>query len=222
MLRAVVCYARTFALWAALFGICCPLRAAALADTAPAQDVEPCPGAGSIVPTPTTSRASPSRPLEPDVHVTPAWLLLQLVPSTGLVSNRRQTDLALGWQFTPVLWAHGLDPRLSAFRFFVAEPIVRQSGSLELSLEPQYWATYVAASERWGGKAGLRATLPIHHRGEYLSMSIASGYFWFPADDGAYVETAAYVLFGFVGLSLGANLGRHEVSWQSMLRLRVF
>lgn len=195
----------------------------ALCGAAHAQSEQPCPGRESGALTPRAPGVNdPASPMEPAVAASWRWAMLQLLPSTGVVVAERQTDFALGWQLSPVLWSHAMDPRLSPWRFFVVEPVVRQSGSLELFLAPQYWATLPPGAKRWGSKLGVRTTVPVLHRGEYLSWSVASGYFWFPDDHGAMFETGAQIFFGVLGVSAGINLGQVNVSFQSMLELRIF
>jgi hypothetical protein len=152
------------------------------------------------------------------------WLVLQAVPSVGMITHQRDVGLALEWQLTPLLWSHAMDPRLSPWRSFIVEPIVRHAGSLELFVAPHYWSlpALSTAAGRVGGKLGLRSTMPLLHRGEYLSCSLGSVYVWRPGDPGVSFEAGLYTLFGFVGLTVGAQLLRSDPSWQTLLKLRVF
>lgn len=184
---------------------------------------QPCPGRAGGKPTPPAPEGvTPGAPMEPAVHATWQWATLQLLPSAGVVVAEGQPSLALEWQLTPLLWSHAMDPRLSPWRSFVVEPVVRQSGSLELFIAPQFWPSWQPGPQRWGSKLGLRTTVPVLHRGEYLAWSVASGYFWFRDDQGAMLETGAHIFFGVLGLTAGVNLGQRQVTLQSMLKVRIF
>ena len=77
--------------------------------------------AGMIMVTPAASRANPeeanSRP-KPSLF----WRTTRLIPSPELVSGSDGTSFGLRWQVTPVLYAFGLDHRVSPWRTFVVEP----------------------------------------------------------------------------------------------------
>ena len=156
---------------------------------------------------------------EPDVHVTPVWLGTQLIPSPGVGWGRSETHWVLGWQVTPVLFAFRLDPRLSPWRWWVAEPIVRHSGSLEL-----FWAPELRGlpGAHFDHRAGLRSTLPLMERGDVLSLSLATALQHSRDALSPSYELSLNTLFGFLGLAGIYAPTDPRRRWTVTLRVRVF
>jgi hypothetical protein len=164
----------------------------------------------------------PTEVREPAVQPTWPWLAGQLIPSPGVAAGPDGAALDLRWQLTPVLYSFGVDRRLSPFRFFVVEPIVRQSGSLELHFSPEYLAVPDVLRDRFGFRAGMRAYFPVMHRGDYLSVSVGSSYYRFAFHDGASYEAGVYVLFGMIGLQTQLSPGFDEATLITSLSFRYF
>lgn len=156
------------------------------------------------------------RVYDPELELSLDWALLQLLPSPELGMGDEGASFGLRWQLTPLLYSFATDARLDRWRWFLVEPIVRQSGSIELFVSPEYLAT------RWGGRAGVRSYFGLIGRGDYLSMSIGSSYFRFGDADGVSYEAGLYVLFGALGLQVTYSPGFETASWVSTLRLRYF
>lgn len=144
------------------------------------------------------------------------WVLLQLVPSPELGIGNDGATFGLRWQVTPLLYSFATDARLDRWRWWLAEPLLRQSGSIELFASPEYLAG------RFGGRAGLRSYFGLIGRGDYLSVSIGSSYFRFGSAQGVSYEAGAYILFGALGLQLSYSPGFEQASWLTTLRLRYF
>jgi hypothetical protein len=192
---------------------------AAVSRSIPADDAL---APGDLPESPELRRADPARVREPAVQPTWPWLAMQLVPSPGLAIGAEGAALDLRWQVTPVLYSFGIDPRLSPWRFFVAEPIVRQSGSLELHASPEYLAVRDELGQRFGFRVGTRATFPLLHRGDYLSVSVGSSYYRFAFHEGASFELGGYVLFGMLGLQVQLSPGFAEAPVITNLSIRFF
>jgi hypothetical protein len=163
-----------------------------------------------------------ARVREPAVHPTLPWLVAQLIPSPGVAAGEDGAELDLRWQLTPLLYSFGVDPRLSPWRFFVVEPIVRQSGSIEVFFSPEYLAIPAEFGDRFGFRAGMRSYFPLLHRGDYLSASVGSSYYRFAFHDGASYEAGIYVLFGMLGLQAQFSPGFSEATVISTFALRIF
>jgi len=166
--------------------------------------------------------ADPGRVREPSPRVSLDWALFQLLPSPGLAVGEQGARFGLQWQITPVLYSFALDSRLSPWRWFVVEPVVRQSGSVELFVSPEYLALDGGVADRFGARAGLRSYFGVIQRGDYLSVSLASSYYRFADAEGASVEAGAYVLFGALGLYVQYSPGFDAAPWYVGLRLRYF
>jgi hypothetical protein len=159
---------------------------------------------------------------EPSVHPTLPWAITQLIPSPGVAVGEAGARFGLTWQVTPLLYSFGIDPRLSPWRFFVVEPIVRHGGSIELYASPEYLVLGDSFRDRWGYRVGTRAYFPLVERGDYLSVSLGNSYFRFPEQDGASYEAGAYILFGYLGAVFTYSPGFDTATYMSTLRVRAF
>jgi hypothetical protein len=159
---------------------------------------------------------------EPSPRVSLDWALFQLLPSPGVAIGEQGARFGLRWQLTPVLYSFALDARLSRWRWFVVEPVVRQSGSVELFVAPEYLALDGGLAERLGVRAGLRSYFGVIQRGDYLSLSLGSSYYQFPDARGVSIEAGAQILFGALGLFVEHSPGFDAAPWYVSLRLRYF
>jgi hypothetical protein len=175
------------------------------------------PSAGAV---PEASSTGPAT--EPGVHPTLPWFALQLVPSPEIASGNRGAHFGLRWQLTPVLYSFGIHRRLSPWRFFVVEPVVRQSGSLELFVSPEYLAIEPELRDRFLLRAGLRTYYPLVQRGEYVSISLGSSYFRVAGQDSVAYEAGVYVLYGVLGVRVDYAPGHDAARWIASLTFRFF
>lgn len=166
--------------------------------------------------------ADVDRAHDPELEASLVWALLQLVPSPELGVGDDGALFGLRWQLTPLLYSFATDARLDRFRFFIAEPVVRQSGSLELFVSPEYLALDGGIGARFGVRAGVRSYFGLIARGEYLSASLGSSYFRFRDHEGVAFEAGAYILFGSLGVQLTYAPGFDAATWLGTLRLRYF
>lgn len=159
------------------------------------------------------------------------WALLQLLPSPELaVGRQRRVDVmgvasespsvafGLRWQVTPLLWSFGVHRSQSRWRAFVVDPFARVSGSLELSTSFEYIGGHV---DRLLARPGLRAYLPLAHKGEYLSMSIGTSVYAYEGLRVAY-DVGVYALAGFVGLRVTVAPTHAPLAGIATLNLRYF
>jgi hypothetical protein len=70
--------------------------------------------------------------------------------------GERGAAFALSWQVTPPLYSWAMDRRLVPLRVLVVEPIVRQSGSVEFFVSPEYYGVR-RFEENFGLRAGIRS-----------------------------------------------------------------
>jgi hypothetical protein len=159
---------------------------------------------------------------EPSIRLTPLWLLAQLVPSPELAFGDGVTRYGMRWQFTPILYSFGIHRDLSPWRVLVVEPIVRQSGSVELFFGPEFIANGGNFAKGWFLRVGVRSYFPLVERGEYLSVSLGASYFDFDGRGGAAYEVGAYVLYGIVGVQATWAPGGGPAATIATLRLRYF
>lgn len=177
------------------------------------------------LPAPPSSASSVPRratATSPGTHPTLTWLLTQLIPSPELAIGDDGAAFGLRWQVVPFSYSFGIDRRLSPFRAFVVEPLVRTSGSLELFVAPEYLAIDERLSHRFGARFGARAHFPLIERGDYLSISLGTAYVWFPERESASYQFGAYLLFGFLGLEQSILPAFDEARWIGTLNVRFF
>jgi hypothetical protein len=120
------------------------------------------------------------------------------------------------------LYSFATDARLHRWRWLVVEPIVRQSGSVELFVSPEYLALDGGIGARFGLRGGLRAYFGLIGRGDNLSVSLGSAYYRFRDAEGLSFEAGAYVLFGAIGLVVTHSPGFDAAPWLATLRVRYF
>lgn len=177
------------------------------------------------IPAPPPSEATVPRratATPPGTSVTLAWVLTQLVPSPELAVGDDGAAFGLRWQIVPLLYSFGIDRRLSPWRAFVVEPLVRTSGSLELFVAPEYLAIDDDVSRRFGFRAGVRAHFPILEKGDYLSVSLGAAYVRFAERESASYQLGAYLLYGFLGFEQSVLPALREARFVSTFNVRFF
>lgn len=165
---------------------------------------------------------APTASADPHPGVTWPWLATQLVPSPEIAAGDSGAHFGLRWQVTPLLYSFGVYRGVPPWRAFVVEPIVRQSGSVELYFTPEYLAVAPAFRDRLLARVGVRSYLPLIQRGDYLSMSLGSSYFRVAGKNGASYELGAYVLYGVVGVQLTWSPGWDDAAYVATFRIRYF
>jgi len=175
-----------------------------------------------FVTAPARAESDPETVTEPDVHPTLLWLATQLLPSMELAYGEATPRVGARWQITPVLYSWGIHRKLSPMRYFVVEPLVRQSGSIELYFTPEYVARGSSFGDGLVWRTGVRAYVPVVERGDYLSVSVGASEFVFDGRTGAALETGAYVLFGTLGAQLTWSPSSAPLRWIATLRVRYF
>ena len=158
----------------------------------------------------------------PGTSLTLAWVLTQLLPSPELAVGDDGAAFGVRWQVVPMLYSFGIDRRLSPFRAFVVEPLVRTSGSLELFVAPEYLFVDDRIASRFGFRAGLRAHFPVIDKGDYLSLSLGTAYARFGERESASYQFGAYLLFGFLGFEQSILPAFAEARFISTLNVRFF
>jgi hypothetical protein len=148
--------------------------------------------------------------------------LTQLIPSPELAVGDDGALFGLRWQLVPFSYSFGIDRRLSPFRAFVVEPLVRTSGSIELFVAPEYLALDDRLSRRFGVRVGARAHFPLVERGDYVSVSLGTAYVRFPERESASYQFGVYLLFGFFGLEQSILPAFDEARFIGTLNVRFF
>ncbi|MEM9190605.1 MAG: hypothetical protein AAGF12_15575 [Myxococcota bacterium] len=160
--------------------------------------------------------------VEPETAINIPWALIQLVPSFQLAYGDDGVHWGLRWQASPLLISWGIHSALNPVRLFVAEPLVRYSGSAELFVTGEYFHLDGNARERLMFRGGARIHLPIHHQGENVAWSFGVAYARLGADQGPSFETGIHVFSGVFGLTVVVNPLHTETRGSLVLSLRFF
>ncbi len=142
-----------------------------------------------------------SEPVQKPPMPDAAWAIAQTIPSPEIAIAEKQAYFGLRWQVTPVLYAFNTHRGARPWRAFIAEPGIRQAGSIEAFASPEYLAIGSSAPGRWSLRLGTRAYFPVLEHGEYLSFSLGTSYSTF-AGGGVGYEGGVYVLFGVLGIQV--------------------
>ena len=160
---------------------------------------------------------------EPDVHPTILWLVTQCIPSPEWTSlSGEGLRFGMRWQATPLLYSFGVNRKLSPWRWFVVEPFLRQSGSVELFCSPEYLNLQDRYDALWGVRTGIRGYIPLWQHGEYLSGSVGSSFFALGPNRGMSYEAGVYLFAGFVGAQATFSPFLSDSRWILTLRIRYF
>jgi len=168
------------------------------------------------------NRVSDNKPTEPNIHPTWTWAAAQLVPSPQWVTSANGLRFGMRWQITPLLYSFGINKKLSPWRYLIAEPLVRQSGSVELFFSPDYLKLEDKFKDRWLFRGGARAYIPLWQRGEYMSASLGVSYYNFNGQNGISYEGGIYLFAGILGIQTTYSPSFTNSEWIFTLRLRYF
>jgi hypothetical protein len=172
---------------------------------------------------PSSNASNDSTATEPDIKPTWLWTAAQLLPSPQWITYSAEgTRFGLRWQVTPILYSFGMNKRLDPWRYFIAEPFVRQSGSIELFLSPEYFNLNDVYNSEWMIRGGLRAYFPLWRFGEYLSCSVGSSYYVYNDYSGISYEAGIYFLYGILGIQTTYTPSLPDTPWIFTLRIRYF
>ena len=168
----------------------------------------------------------------PTPYPTLPWIVTQLIPSPavaigsvhrtgtdGVQQDNTQVAFGMRWEVTPVLWSWGVNRHASRWRFFVVDPLARNSGSLELNGTVEYFFGHV---DRFLVRPGVRATFPILQRGEYLSASIGTSTYAYNNVEHVAYDFGVNALFGILGLQFSYAPAHAPLSYIGTFRIRYF
>lgn len=169
---------------------------------------------------------------QPRYYPTLLWMALQLIPSPEVAFGRiTRTDIegkksaevesafGLRWQLTPVLWSWGVHRRSSRLRWFVVDPLARNSGSIELDTTFEYLWGHV---DRMLVRPGVRATFPLVQRGEYLSFSIGTSTYVYDRTPRVAYDGGIYFLYGIFGVQATVAPAHDPLTTIATFRIRYF
>ena len=159
---------------------------------------------------------------EPDIYPNVMWVAAQLIPSPEWVTSADGLKFGMRWQVTPLLYSFGINKKLSPWRYFIAEPLVRQSGSVELFFTPEYLNLEEKLKDKWLFRGGARVYIPLWQRGEYMSASLAASYYNFNGVNGISYEGGIYLFAGILGFQTTYSPSFTNSEWIFTIRLRYF
>ncbi|MFT3771015.1 MAG: hypothetical protein QM820_36840 [Minicystis sp.] len=163
-------------------------------------------------------------PAEPaSSQATWIWALLQLIPSSEVVIWDGTVRYGARWQVTPLLYSFGGNRKLSRWRSFVVEPVVRHAGSIEFYVAPEVLTgSFADNADRWIFRGGLRSYVPLLHRGEYLSASFGGSVLTAAGKAGVGVDAGLHTFGGMFGVRAGYSPTPGLRMTTLALELRIF
>jgi len=161
-------------------------------------------------------------PTEPNIHFDWMWGVAQLIPSPEWITTSGGSEFGMRWQVTPLLYSFGSNKKLSPWRYFISDPLARQSGSAELFFTPEFLDIEDKFKDKWLFRGGLRFYIPIWQKGEYSSISIASSYYNFNGTNGISYEAGVYLFAGILGFQTTYSPNFTNSEWIFTIRLRYF
>ncbi|RPI15392.1 MAG: hypothetical protein EHM58_14280 [Ignavibacteriae bacterium] len=144
------------------------------------------------------------------------WILTQAIPSVTYYEDRNETDsrlkFGLQWQVIPLSYSFNSNKYVSPVSSFFISPSKRFSGSAEIFFQPEFIPGNFkyADLKKFMFKTGIRAIVPVFHKGEYLSFSLGAGYYQQKNSsnniiDGLTYEAAVYSFYGMLGVKFNYN-----------------
>ncbi len=159
---------------------------------------------------------------EPNIHFTWMWGVAQLIPSPEWISSNTGAMFGMRWQVTPLLFSFGINKKLSPWRYFITDPLARQSGSAEIFFTPEYLNIENKFKDKWLFRGGLRFYFPLWQKGEYASFSLATSYYNFNGNNGISYEAGIYLFAGVLGFQTTYSPNFTNSEWIFTIRLRYF
>lgn len=159
---------------------------------------------------------------EPNIKFSLMWGVAQLIPSPEWISIGDEFNFGMRWQITPLLYSFGMNKKLSPWRYFITDPLARQSGSAEVFFSPEYLNIEEKLKDKWLFRSGLRIYIPIWQKGEYASLSLASSYYNFNGRNGISYEAGIYLFAGILGFQTTYSPKFTNSEWIFTIRLRYF
>jgi len=147
------------------------------------------------------------------------WLLLQAVPSLNWTVFPSQTNVALEWRATPVLYSFGMTELDPPWHFFFVNPPERFAGSIELNVTGQVYPSSIGTTHlAWSGQ--LLGHLPLVEMGEYLGLNLGVATYRLNSTYSTFAVAGLSTLFGFVHWN--TKYTPHDKIWMTSLELRFF
>jgi len=159
---------------------------------------------------------------EPNIHFNWMWGVAQFIPSPEWITTSSKAKFGMRWQVTPLLHSFGINKKLSPWRYFVTDPLARQSGSAEVFFTPEYLNIGNKLKDKWLFRGGLRFYIPLWQRGEYASISFATSYYNFNGNNGISYEAGIYLFAGVLGFQTTYSPNFTNSEWIFTIRLRYF
>jgi len=147
------------------------------------------------------------------------WLILQAFPSLNWTIFPSQTNFALEWRATPVLYSWGMTKLDPPWHFFFVNPPERFAGSVELNVTGQIYPSSIGTTHfAWSGQ--LLGHLPLIEMGEYLGLNVGVATYRFNDSYSTFGVAGLSTLFGFVHWN--TKYSPRDRIWMTSLEFRFF
>jgi len=147
------------------------------------------------------------------------WLLLQAIPSLNWTVFPNQTNFALEWRATPILYSFGMTRLDPPWHLFFVNPPERFAGSVELNVSGQIYPSSIGTTHyAWSGQ--LLGHIPLIEMGEYLGLNFGGAVYRFNDTYSTFGVVGLSTLFGFVHWN--TKYAPKDKIWMTSLELRFF
>jgi hypothetical protein len=148
-----------------------------------------------------------------------AWLILQAIPSLNWTVFPSQTNFALEWRATPILYSFGMTKLDPPWHFLFVNPPERFTGSIELNVSGQIYPSSIGTTHfAWSGQ--LLGHLPLIGMGEYLGLNFGGAAYRLNDKYSTFAVAGLSTLFGFVHWN--TKYSPKDNIWMTSLEFRFF
>ncbi len=147
------------------------------------------------------------------------WLILQAIPSLNWTVFPSQTNFALEWRVTPVLYSFGMTKLDPPWHFFFVNPPERFAGSVELNVSGQLYPSSIGTTHlAWSGQ--LLGHMPLMEMGEYLGFNMGVAAYRLNNTYSTFAVAGVSTLFGFIHWN--TKYSPRDKIWMTSLEFRFF
>lgn len=150
---------------------------------------------------------------------TRTWLILQAIPSLNWTVFPSQTNFALEWRATPVLYSFGMTELDPPWHFFFVNPPERFTGSIELNISGQVYPSTIGTTHlAWSGQ--LLGHVPLMEMGEYLGLNLGVASYRLNDRFSTFGVAGLSTFFGFIHWN--TKYSPKDKIWMTSLEFRFF
>ncbi len=149
----------------------------------------------------------------------PTWLPYQGIPNLVFYNTSAQATAGLEWEFAPLLYAWGMNKKISPWFSFIVVPTARFSGSVEWNIAVQAYAGKVGRSHL-SASTHVMSYVPLADKGELMGLNLGLGTYTSP--DGLRLFKVVGFSSAFGMLHLNVKHADRPTTWITSLDIRIY